>query len=368
MHPPSLLRPLARVAAVAAALLLAACATRPAVPPPSAEAAPPAPVPVVVAEAWASPAVEADELDSLAAWQAEDGRVWLYATAKGSERVVVFDAATGERVREAGGPGAAPGRFARPNGIAVFGDLLFVVERDNRRVQVLALPGLEPLGAFGQDRLRTPYGLWLYEHAPGELTVLVTDSFMADFKRGVLPPRGQLAERVKRFRVRVDEHGLHADDAGAFGDIGDGALNMVESIAGDPAGNRLLIADEDHRVGSALREYALDGRYLGRSLPVFQGDAEGVALWECEAGVGYWIAAEQVRPTRFHVYARDTLAAAGEFVGARTALTDGVAVFAAPSARFPGGALFALDEDRAVTAFDLREVARALQLSPHCAR
>lgn len=362
------MRLVVRALSAATALLLAACAARLPAPLPLAAEATPSPAEVTVAEAWTSPPLDTDELDSLAAWQDADGHLWLYATAKGSQRVVQFDATDGRRVRAIGGPGTAPGRFGRPNGIAAHGDLLFVVERDNHRVQVLALPELEPVATFGQDHLRTPYGLWVYEHAPGDLTILVTDSYMADFARSLPPPREQLAERIKQFRVRVDQDGLHADYIGAFGDTSDGALSMVESIAGDLAGERLLIADESHDTGPALREYALDGRYLGRSLPAFTGDPEGVVLWECEAGAGYWVAAEQVRPTRFHLYARHDLAEAGQFTGTRTAWTDGVAVFAAPSARFPGGVLFALDDDRSVAAFDLRDIARALQLSPHCAR
>ena len=125
----------------------------------------------VVAEAWTSPAYEDDELDSLAPWQDPDGRLWLFATAKRSDRIVVFDAADGARVRESGGPGTAPGRFARPNGVSVAGDLLFVVERDNHRVQVLSLPALEPLAMFGDDVLRVPYGLWTQDHGDGRISV-----------------------------------------------------------------------------------------------------------------------------------------------------------------------------------------------------
>jgi 3-phytase len=34
--------------------------------------------------------------------------------------------------------------------------------------------------------------------------------------------------------------------------------------------------------------------------------------------------------------------------------------------QFPGGALFAVHDDKAVTAFDLREVAQAMHLSQEC--
>ena len=75
---------------------------------------------------------------------------------------MVYDAETGERLRTVGGPGKGPLQFSRPNGIAVFGDVLFVVERDNHRVQALQLPDFSPLGMIGKDVLRVPYGCLLY--------------------------------------------------------------------------------------------------------------------------------------------------------------------------------------------------------------
>ncbi len=316
-------------------------------------------------EAWISEDLAGEEMDSLAVWQRSDGPDWLIASAKQGQRLLVFDAETGARIGAHGGPGSEPGRFQRPNGIAVAGDLLFVVERDGARVQVLRLPGFEPVGQFGQEELQTPYGLWLDTRQAGAVTAYVTDSFMADFANRVLPAPQRLAERVKRYRVAERDGKLETRYLGAFGDTGeDGALRMVESIAGDIAHDRLLIADEDRRVGSTLREYSLDGRFQGRSLPPFQSDAEGVVLWVCGQD-GYWIAADQLDPTRFRVFERDSLAPAGAFSGARTANTDGVAL-AGASARFPHGVLYALHDDTAVAAFDLGQVAQQLQLAPAC--
>ena len=144
---------------------------------------------------------------------------------------------------------------------------------------------------------------------------------------------------------------------------------MVESIAGDPANDRMLIADEDRRHLSTLREYSFSGRYTGRTLPqdAFGAEAEGVALWTCPDGSGYWIAVDQLAPlTIFHLFDRVTLEPRGSFQGATTARTDGVALHAAASAGFPGGALFAVHDDKSITAFDLRDVARSLGLKQGC--
>ncbi|MDN5781393.1 MAG: phytase [Luteimonas sp.] len=331
---------------------------------------------IVLPERYVSAEDPRDELDSLATWPAEDGRTWLIATAKSTHSLVVFDADTGERLRSVGGKGPGPGQFLRPNGIAVYGNHLFVAERDNHRVQVLLLPDFTPLGTFGADQLRSPYGLWIHEGAPGEYEVYVTDSFMEGERHDVVPPLDQLDRRVRRYRVAFDDDGrLSVRDEGAFGDTSETrALRIVESIAGDPTQQRLLIADESRRDegarrGSNLREYTFDGKPTGRELPddTFEAEAEGVALWDCTPDTGYWVAADQRYPqTHFLLFDRDTLAARGSFMGEVTAHTDGIALHAAATSSFPAGALFAVHDDRAVAAFDLGEVARALDLDPSC--
>ena len=325
-------------------------------------------VDAVIPEAWVSTSDPVDELDSLAVWPTEDGHTWLIATAKSSQSLVVYDAETGERLRSVGGPGTGPLQFGRPNGIAVFGDLLFVAERDNHRVQVLQLPGFASLGMVGEDVLKVPYGLWVRETGPDELEIFVTDSFMTDFRTRELPPMAELDQRVKRFEVHVDDAGkLHSRYLGAFGDTTEaGALRMVESIAGDAVNDRLLIADEDRRVGSTLREYNLEGLYRSHSLPPFDADAEGVALWTCDAGAGYWIGVDQLRPTIFRLFDRSTLEPVKTFSGQVVANTDGQVLYAVGTPRFPAGALYALHDDKAVAAFDLRDIVRALGLSDRC--
>lgn len=326
---------------------------------------------VTVGEVFVTEENPADELDSLATWTGGDGATWVIATAKSSHRLVVFDGDSGERLRTVGRKGKAPGEFTRPNGVLVYGDRVFVAERDAPRVQVLRLPDFRPLGSFGEQQLRSPYGIWLHEAAPGELQAYITDSFMYGERFDVVPPLAELDQRVRRYRLQLHDDGtFRVEHKGSFGDTGHaGALRMVESIAGDPARDRLLIADEDRRQVSTLREYTLDGRYTGVSLPgdSFVGEAEGVALWSCSADGGYWIAVDQLTPlTTFHVFDRADLAPRGSFSGRLTANTDGIALHAAATPRFPAGALYAVHDDRAVTAFDLRDVAQALRLDPGC--
>ncbi|WP_236550965.1 phytase [Luteimonas sp. 9C] len=327
----------------------------------------------VVAEAWHSSAHVDDELDSLATWPTPDGGTWLIATAKRTHQLRVFDADTGAVLRTVGARGDMPGQFDRPNGIAVHGDLVFVAERDNHRVQVFSLPEFAPIAAFGADALQSPYGLWLHETAPDTLEVYVTDSFMDGADHTRVPDFSRLDRRVHRYRFESHDDGAPRVTAlGSFGATdARTALRIVESIAGDPAHAQLLIADEDTRHHATIHLYAFDGRDTGRTLPAgtFEAEPEGIALWSCSVDGGYWIVADQLRPrTVFRLFDRAQLTLAGSFTGARVAATDGIALHPAPTARFPSGALFAVDDDASVVAFDLRAVATALHLDPDCSR
>jgi 3-phytase len=151
--------------------------------------------PVVVPEAFLTAFDHADNVDSVAP-SATHGLV--AATTKGTHQLLVYDAATGETLRRVGEPGAGPGQFQRPNGIAIRGDLVFVVERDNHRVQVLRLPEFESVALIGAEVLERPYGIDLYESAPGVFEVFVTDNFELD---GDPTAAQRLNERVKHFRV-----------------------------------------------------------------------------------------------------------------------------------------------------------------------
>ena len=315
-------------------------------------------------EAFLGPASPGSDIDSIATWLTPEGDTWVIASAKSAGQIFVHDGGSGALLRQIGEPGA----FMYPNGVAVFGDALLVIERDAARVQVLSLPDFEPLGSFGENWLVAPYGLWLYETAPGEIEVYVTDSYQSP--EGV-PALERLDQRVKRFRVRLDEEPIRAWLLDAFGGTApDSALRHVESIAGDVAFDRLVIADEhpDHSSAGPLL-YSLDGSFHGLHLGegLFQGDPEGIALYECPSGNGYWIATDQgVESNRFHVFDRASLAYLGSFSANALRNTDGIALHPGASERFPYGVLYAVHDDSAIAALDWRDIANALNLWLDC--
>jgi len=326
----------------------------------------------VVTERWVSDGYAADNVDSPTIWRGPSGEAWAIVTAKATDRLVVLDAVSGAFVRVVGGAGDSTVRFSRPNGIAALDSLLFVVERDRRRVQVLALPSFRSIGSFGSEVLREPYGLWVRSIGGGRYTAYVTDTYgdtddPADAdERTVQGTPETLARRVHFFSVDVDSLGIVVDSLRPFGaTTGEGVLHIVESVWGDTVSGHLLIADEDRTVGRALRLYNLEGRFLDRSVGAdrFRHQVEGIALDARADGAGYWITTDQdPRSNRFHLFDRVTFAHVGTFGGEVTRNTDGIWFDPTPVPGRPRGTLYAVHDDQGLAAFDWAEVLKALRL------
>lgn len=322
---------------------------------------------VTVSEVFETPRDTLDNIDSPAIWHGPDGEHWLLATAKEADVIVVSDATTGVVLRRVGGPGTAPGQMERPNGIAVIDDLVFLVERDNHRVQVFALPDFATLGTYGEAELRRPYGIAIVPADDGAYRTYITDNY--EFVEDVIPDDSLLGERVREYRVRVAAGRLTAALANTFGDIaGAGVLRVVESIAADPAGDRLLIAEEQEGA-SMVKVYALDGVFTGHVIESrwFPYQAEGIVLYACADGSGYWVATDQGEAENtFHVFDRRTLDPLGSFRGRTVLNTDGVALTQVSFGPFDTGAFYAVHNDGNVAAFRWGDIADGLGLRADC--
>ena len=322
--------------------------------------------PVVLEEVFLTERDTVDDVDSPAIWHGPAGQHWILTTAKATDVVLVNDAATGEAIRRLGGTGSGPGQLDRPNGIAVVGNILFVVERDNARLQAFSLPDLASLGTFGEAELRRPYGIASYEDGDA-IHLFVTDNY--ELVEDEIPPDSMLGERVEHFRVRIDGGKVSAEHVDTFGDTsGEGVLHKVETIGVDPANDRVVIAEE-LEPDSHWKLYRLDGTFSGEVFGrgYFPQEAEGLALYACPGPSGYWVATDQGMETNtFHVFDRQTLEHLGAFSGATTRNTDGVALTQVGFGPFPSGAFYAIHNDGNIAAFSWVDIAEALDLRSDC--
>jgi 3-phytase len=319
-----------------------------------------------VAETWISASTPADNIDSVASWRTSEGKLLVAATAKTGDSLRLYDGDSGVFLRSISGAEGA-GALKRPNGVFVAGNLAFVVERDNHRVQVFDLQRNASIGVFGGEQLRFPYGLWVWPQDDGSFRVFVTDNYETENEE--VPPDVELDERVRIFNVRVAAGGIEARLIRSFGETrGEGMLRRVESIWGDPLHNRLLVADEDAS-RSDIKIYDLEGRYTGALMGqgVFRNEPEGIALVDCGNASGYWIVSDQHTPHQIvRIFDRESLALLGSFAPAATHTVDGIWFEPEAQPTFPRGALFTQHDDAAVSAFDWQAIASSMGLREDC--
>lgn len=347
-------------------LLLNACASRTLVPAAQAQTEIITPIDALagfrINTALTSDPIPDAGLAALTTWLSPEGETRVIASASRLGQLLMYEGQSGALLQTIG----TPGSLAHPLGLAVYGDLLLVVERDAGHVSLFALPGFEPLGRFGEGWLLLPHDLWLHESAPGELDVYITDHYPQPPDDS---PLQRHAQRIKHFRLRLDESPPVAWLVNTFGAGGDAPNAPVLALAGDVAFDRLLLAPEqDDTLHHGLALHALDGHYRARIAPdVFPQPPDNLALYECPGDHGYWLASTlEDGQTRFHVLDRISLGPRGRFGSLDLAPSGGIALHPTPSERFPWGVLYFIDAGTGIAAFDWRDIAHTLDLWLDC--
>ena len=298
------------------------------------------------------------DVDSPVFWDGKGQDPQVLVTAKQGNDVLFIDAQSGQLAYRRGAVGREDGQLQRPNGIAVTGDIAWIVERDNRRVQLFSLPAMESLGSFGQEVLRKPYGISVI-YSAGETDVYrvyVTDDY------GSTEIAVGSSGKVKIFDVKLAGN-IEVQATAAFGyEDTVPLLGKVESIMADPLHGRLLVADEEAKL---VRVYSLAGEYLDVSLGsgLIQGDAEGIALYEGANEEGYWILTDQGRRrNRFLLFGRTDLSYVGNFEISGVSNTDGIAVTADAVGSHKEGILFVVNDDAGLSAISWVDLINRLSL------
>lgn len=317
----------------------------------------------VIPEVYQTTRDTLNNVDTPAIWHHPNGEAWLLATAKETDVVLVYNASTGERIDIFAEPGTGIGQLERPNSITVVDNLAVIVERDNHRIQVFTLPDFQSLGYFGQDELIYPYGISILKNADSSYRLFVTDNYETEDEQ--VPADSLLDRRVHEFSFSVLGGELESRHVKAFGETtGDGILKTVESLMADADYNRLLIADEDSTEMN-LKVYDLEGNFTGEIVGsgIFKYEPEGVALYSCANGSGYWVTTDQSESDNtFYVFDRESLKLLSVFKNPKTTNTDGIVITQKSFSNFPGGGFFPIHNDGNVSAVSWATIADELGL------
>lgn len=329
---------------------------------------------VEVAPLWETVPRPEEGFAGLDVWPGGGQRPWLVVAAAASHRLVIFDAGSGELLRELGALGERPGSFRDPVDVAVAGDLAFVVERGNARVQVVRLPGLATAGFLGEGELDRPaavavepaaegWTVWVAEEAVVVDASVVVDAAVVSDAAALPAPSTDPGYTSPPPPARAV---LHRLDVGADGTLrGARRLDLdlgadpgrVAGLAVAPAGGGLLLSvatASTHVSSGRLQSPAGE-----RAIDVVSGAVAGAESWPCGGGwivalpIGGLLALSPDRPQAGVSLALD-----------EEALPVAVAIARSPLSGLPAGTLYAVTTDSRLVAVGGAELAAAFGSAP----
>ena len=261
----------------------------------------------------------------------------IVVTVKDKNEIHVYNAMNGEFKK------SIKRDNAFPNGVTTINDqFVLVTERDNKQVAVFN-SSMDFLGTFGNDELRSPYGITFYKQEDGLYKVLVTDSYEYNNPR---------EDRILTWDFKIDNESFNVSSASV---LGNPTLYQVESIYADQHYQTLLVAEEMQEHHKVMALDLMTGEVKKEDLGNFNrgNDPEGIALVINKDNNGYWICTEQSKTdNRFHLYDRKTLEYMNTMYLDNVSYTDGIATAYMHGKWF----LYAVDNDARVVAFELPEI------------
>ena len=301
---------------------------------------------------WISECYPELNIDSLATWS-EDNKIIIFITSKNTNEILIL---YGENIKYPytfgsigfGQYGTNLGDFNRPNGISVINNILFVVERDNHRVQVFEIPSLKLLGSFGSNVLIAPYGICSIEKKEEEYnySIFVTDDATKEILNFLVNIKNSNIMNVK-YKSIIKSNKLVK-------------LGRIESIHPDVEYERLLIADElEKNIKIFKLTENLEWKYertIGNN--IFSGEPEGITLIQTDEKNGIYITTDQsIENNKFHMWNREDLKYLGYFSNPEIQNTDGICI---TQNDYNSGKFYAVHNDCAIACINIKDILAGL--------
>jgi 3-phytase len=163
---------------------------------------------------------------------------WLFILSQDSNKIFILNALSGKYIKSLGSHGDAIGQFDTPSDMSIYDDYLFILERDNHRIQIFSLPELKFVGIIGEVELTAPNCLEtikLRKDNKNYCCVYVGDNL--DNK----PSRNKC---YFKFILELNESGIYDTEVTRYEPKEKSQLGFIQSIKYDGVQDNLYIVDK----------------------------------------------------------------------------------------------------------------------------
>jgi len=268
---------------------------------------------------WKTPCDYKLNLDSITHWKND-----ILVSSKSTHFILGFNKDTGKLKYKIGGKGNDYDEFNRPNGILVLGDYLFVVERDNKRCQIINMNNKKSIAFFGLTKFKKPYGITGIMFKSQYIIFITDNELKTIFKYNIKINKN--TNKIKKIKSYIYME-LSGTD--------------LESILLDHENKKLLVADEKY---NKIRIFDYNSVLIHEITNIFKGEPEGIAMTDKE-----YIFTDQLDDTTyFHVYNKKTMQYLYSYNNSLVSNTDGI--------DYDGKYLYAIDDDCSLVKLNLSQI------------
>ena len=218
---------------------------------------------------------------------------WLFILSQDSNKIFILNALSGKYIKSLGSHGDAVGQFDTPSDMSIYDDYLFILEKDNHRIQIFSLPELKFIGIIGEVELTAPNCLEtikLRKDKKNYCCVYVGDNL--DNK----PSRNKC---YFKFILELNESGIYDTEVTRYEPKDNSNLGYIESIKYDGICDNLYIVD---KLSKDIKVFNFNDQYKKTILKnYFKGNPGEINITQNRIFIGDFSRLDNF----FHIFSRD---------------------------------------------------------------
>jgi len=255
-------------------------------------------------------------IDSITSWQK-----YILVSSKDQHKILCYNKNNGKLEFSIGEKGYDYDKFNRPNGLTVIGNYLFVIERNNKRCQIINMKTRKSMSFFGYKKLEQPYGISGFLHKD-QYIIFISDNKL---------------DKIFKFNIVIENNEIKKISSSIFIELPGSSL---ESLLIDYNNERILIAQEERK---KIKIFNYDKILIKEINNIFEGQPEGITM----TNNNYIFTDQNDDKTFFHVYDKNSLEYKYSINNNLIKNTDGI--------HFEDGYLYAIDNDCSLAKLNILE-------------